>query len=104
METRIVFMGTPEFAVPILRALVLDLPKNYRVVGVVTQPDKKVGRKQILTPSPIKEESALYNIPVFQPKKIKEEYQAILDLKTRSYYNLCLWTNFAQRNTRLSQI
>ncbi len=81
METRIVFMGTPEFAVPILRALVLDLPKNYRVVGVVTKPDKKVGRKQILTPSPIKEESALYNIPVFQPKKIKEEYQAILDLK-----------------------
>ena len=77
MDLRIVFMGTPKFAVPILKALA----ENYHVVGVVTQPDKKVGRKQILTPSPVKEESALYNIPVFQPKKIKEDYQAILDLK-----------------------
>ncbi len=74
---RIVFMGTPFFAVPILDGLV----EHYKVVGVVTQPDKKVGRKQILTPTPIKRESALYNIPVLQPVNIKEEYQEVLKLK-----------------------
>ncbi|HIS39015.1 MAG TPA: methionyl-tRNA formyltransferase [Candidatus Onthousia faecavium] len=76
-DIRIIFMGTPNFAVPIFKALV----ENYNVVAVVTQPDKKVGRKQILTPSPIKETSALYNIPILQPQKIKEDYQLILDYK-----------------------
>ena len=47
---KIVFMGTPDFAVPILEGLI----KNYEVVLVVSQPDKKVGRKQILTPTPVK--------------------------------------------------
>ncbi len=71
---KIVFMGTPDFAVPIFKALA----DNYNVVAVVTQPDKKVGRKQILTPSPIKKASALYNIPVLQPVKIRNEYDSIL--------------------------
>ncbi len=70
-------MGTPEFSVPVLEQLV----SNYEVVGVVTQPDKPVGRKHILTPSPVKEASALYNIPVFQPQSLKKEYQVILALK-----------------------
>ncbi len=74
---KIVFMGTPEFAVPIFKALA----ENYNVVAVVTQPDKKQGRKQILTPSPIKKISALYNIPILQPIKIKDEYQKIIDYK-----------------------
>lgn len=73
-DLKIVFMGTPKFAVPILKAL----KESYNVVAVVTQPDKKVGRKQILTPSPIKEVSAEYNIPIFQPVKIKEDYKDIL--------------------------
>ena len=73
-DIRIVFMGTPDFAVPIFKALA----ENYNVVAVVTQPDKKVGRKQILTPSPIKEASALYNIPVLQPVKIRNEYEDVL--------------------------
>ncbi len=75
-KIRIVFMGTPDFAVPVLEGLV----EHYQVVGVVTQPDKLVGRKQILTPSPVKQVSALYNIPVFQPKKIRTDYQQILAL------------------------
>lgn len=73
-DIKIVFMGTPDFAVPIFKALA----DNYNVVAVVTQPDKKVGRKQILTPTPIKEASALYNIPVLQPVKIRDEYDSVL--------------------------
>ncbi|MCR5462257.1 MAG: methionyl-tRNA formyltransferase [bacterium] len=74
---RIVFMGTPNFSVPILEELI----KNYEVVLVVTQPDKEVGRKRILTPSPIKEVATRNNIEVFQPVRIKEDYQKILDAK-----------------------
>ena len=76
-DIRIVFMGTPLFAVPIFNALA----ENYNVVAVVTQPDKLVGRKQILTPSPIKKASALYNIPVLQPVKIRDEYEKVLKYK-----------------------
>ena len=72
---KIVFMGTPNFAVPILEALI----KEYDVALVVTQPDKEVGRKRILTPSPVKEVALKNNIEVFQPIKIKEDYQKILD-------------------------
>lgn len=72
---RIVFMGTPEFAVNVLEALIHS---PYEVVGVVTQPDKPVGRKQILTPPPVKVVAEKYNIPVFQPEKIKLDYEPIL--------------------------
>ena len=72
---RVVFMGTPTFAVPILEELI----KNYEVVLVVTQPDKEVGRKKILTPSPVKEVAIKNNIEVFQPTKIREDYQKIID-------------------------
>ena len=73
---RVVFMGTPDFAVPILEGLI----ENYDVVGVVSQPDKRVGRKQELKPTPIKEVALKHNIAVFQPEKIRVEYQEILDL------------------------
>ena len=72
---KIVFMGTPSFAVPVLEELI----KNYEVTLVVTQPDKEVGRKRILTPSPIKEVALKNNIKVFQPTKIREDYQEVLD-------------------------
>ena len=65
---RIVFMGTPDFAVPCLRALV---DAGHEVVGVFSQPDKPVGRKQILTPPPVKQTAVELNIPVYQPEKIK---------------------------------
>ena len=70
-------MGTPDFAVPILEILI----QNTNVVLVVSQPDKKVGRKQILTKTPIHEVADKYGIPVFQPEKIKNDYERILEVK-----------------------
>lgn len=74
---KVVFMGTPEFAVPILEGLI----EKYEVIGVVSQPDKKIGRKQILTPTPVKKAALEHHILVLQPNNIKCEYQEILDLK-----------------------
>ena len=71
---KIIFMGTPEFAVPILEGLI----ESYDVIGVVTQPDKKVGRKQELVPTPIKKVALEHGIKVFQPEKIRKEYEDIL--------------------------
>lgn len=65
---RIVFMGTPDFAVPCLEKLI---EAKHEVVGVFSQPDKPVGRKQILTPPEVKVCAMKYNIPVYQPEKIK---------------------------------
>lgn len=70
-------MGTPDFAVPILETLI----QNTKVVLVVSQPDKKVGRKQILTKTPIHEVADKYGIPVFQPEQIKNDYERILEVK-----------------------
>lgn len=74
-KLRIVFMGTPEFSVPILEGLI----QKYEVVGVVTQPDKEVGRKHEIKPSPVKELALKHEIPILQPEKIKKDYQGILD-------------------------
>lgn len=73
---KIIFMGTPEFSVGILEAL----SKKYEVVLVVTQPDKEVGRKKILTSCPVKKKAEELNIEVFQPTKIKNDYQKIIDM------------------------
>ena len=73
----IVYMGTPEFSVGPLRELI----KEYNVSLVVTQPDRKVGRKQEIKFSPVKEFALENNIEVFQPEKIRKEYQYILDKK-----------------------
>lgn len=74
---KIVFMGTPLFACEVLEMLI----KEHEVLLVVSQPDKKVGRKKILTPSLVKQIAIKHHIEVFQPKSIKKEYQRILDLK-----------------------
>ncbi len=65
---RIIFMGTPEFAVPSLEILVQN---KFNVVAVITAPDKPQGRGQKLTPSPVKECALKYNIPVLQPTNLK---------------------------------
>lgn len=65
---KIVFMGTPDFAVPCLEKLIEN---GHEVVGVFSQPDKPVGRKQILTPPEVKACAVEHNIPVYQPEKIK---------------------------------
>jgi methionyl-tRNA formyltransferase len=67
---RIVFMGTPDFAVPCLDAL---MENGYQVVAVVTQPDRPKGRKGILTPSPVKEAALRHHLPVLQPEKVRTE-------------------------------
>lgn len=74
-HTKVIFMGTPDFAVPILQKLI----ENTEVVLVVTQPDKLVGRKQILTKTPVKIEAEKHQIPVFQPEKIKTDFAKILN-------------------------
>lgn len=68
-------MGTPDFAVPILQELINS---KYKVVLVVTQPDRPVGRKRELTPPPIKKAAVKEGIPVFQPESITKEYEKIL--------------------------
>ena len=75
-KIKVVFMGTPDFAVPILKGLI----ENYDVIGVVSQPDRRVGRKQELVNTPIKQVALDNNIPVFQPVKIREEYEEIINL------------------------
>ena len=73
---KIVFMGTPDFAVPALRALA---EAGYEISAVVTQPDKPKGRGKTMLPTPVKEEALKYNIPVYQPVKVRDpEFQQIL--------------------------
>ena len=73
---RIVFMGTPDFAVPTLERLI----EKHEVVGVFTQPDKPKGRHMTLTPSDVKVCATNHNIPVFQPESLKHgEAMPILD-------------------------
>ena len=74
---KIVFMGTPEFSVPVLQALI----DNYDVKAVVTQTDKQVGRSGKIAYSPIKKLALENDIVVLQPEKIKESYQEVIDLE-----------------------
>ncbi|MCP1143994.1 methionyl-tRNA formyltransferase [Lysinibacillus endophyticus] len=78
--TKIVFMGTPDFSVPILRMI---HEEGYVVAAVVTQPDRPVGRKRVLTPPPVKEEAMKLGLPVLQPEKLRDsqELQEIIALK-----------------------
>src|SRR5215207_4255699 len=73
---KIVFMGTPDFAVPTLQALI----NHHEVIGVVTQPDRPAGRGGIVRMSPIKELALSQDIPVFQPEKLRRK-EAIEELK-----------------------
>ncbi len=75
-ELKIVFMGTPMFAVPILEALI----QNYHVRAIVTQPDRAVGREQKITYPPVKKVGLEHTILVLQPARLSEEYQEIIDL------------------------
>ena len=66
---KIVYMGTPDFAVPPIAALV---KAGYEVTAVVTQPDKPKGRGKTLMPTPVKEEAMKHEIPVYQPAKVRD--------------------------------
>jgi methionyl-tRNA formyltransferase len=69
-EVRLLFMGTPDFAVSSLEAL---MEAGYQIAAVVTQPDRPVGRKQVLTPPPVKQAALRHGLTVLQPEKIKDE-------------------------------
>ncbi len=76
-QRKIVFMGTPYFAKNLLASLITD---QYHIIAVVTQPDKPVGRKRIYEKPPVKLLAEENRIPVYQPLKIKEEYQFMIEL------------------------
>ncbi|AJD90949.1 methionyl-tRNA formyltransferase [Jeotgalibacillus malaysiensis] len=77
--TSVIFMGTPDFSVPVLQRVIAD---GYEVKAVVTQPDRPVGRKKVLTPPPVKKEALNHQIKVIQPEKLtgSAELEEIIDL------------------------
>ncbi len=76
-DLRVVFMGTPEFSLDVLQMLI----DNTNVVLVVTQPDKVVGRGNEVSNPPVKELALKYGIPVFQPEKIRKDYEEVVKAK-----------------------
>src|SRR5699024_8152093 len=77
--TSIIFMGTPEFSVPVLEGLI---DEGYEIKAVVTQPDKKVGRKQKITKSAAKIAAEKHDLPIFQPVKLSgaHEMRKLIDM------------------------
>lgn len=76
-DLRVIFMGTPDFAVPVLESLL----KNTNVLLVVSQPDKMVGRTREIKYTPVKETAVINGIPTFQPANIKTDYEIIIELR-----------------------
>ncbi|MCP3761945.1 methionyl-tRNA formyltransferase [Domibacillus sp. A3M-37] len=78
--TNIVFMGTPDFSVPVLERILKD---GNNVLAVVTQPDRPVGRKKVMTPPPVKAAAIKHGLPVLQPEKLSksDELAEIIGLK-----------------------
>lgn len=74
---RIVFMGTPEISASVLEGIISS---GYNVVAVIAQPDRPVGRKKILMPVPTKVVATNHNIPVYQPLKVRKEYEFVNEL------------------------
>ena len=68
-KQKIIFIGTSSFAITTLEELIEN---NYEILAVITAPDKPVGRKQEVIPSPVKEIALKYNLLILQPKKIAE--------------------------------
>ena len=77
-DLRIVYLGTPEISANVLERMIEE---NYNIVAVVSQEDKPIGRKQIITPTPVKKVALIHNIPVFQPHKIRDDYSFLKELK-----------------------
>ncbi|MBI5156243.1 methionyl-tRNA formyltransferase, partial [Candidatus Peregrinibacteria bacterium] len=74
---KIIFCGTPSFALPSLNTLAAD--PAFEILLVVTQPDQPVGRKQVITPPPVKVRAEELHLPVFQPKNVSEELPQYLE-------------------------
>lgn len=95
---KVIFMGTPEFSTGVLKRLIED--EAVEVIAVVTQPDRAVGRKKIITPTPVKVVALEHNIPVYQPEKLsgsqelEELMQLDADLIVTAAYGQFLPTKF----------
>ena len=76
-DLKVIFMGTPEISAKVFEAMIND---GYQFVGLIAQPDRPVGRKGELEKVPTKKVAEKYNIPVFQPLKIRKEYEFVKDL------------------------
>ena len=74
---KIVFLGTPEFSACVLQGLI---EAKYNIIAVVTQPDKPIGRKRILTPTPVKEVALRHNIDVYQPVSLRKDYEFLKNM------------------------
>ncbi len=77
MKVKVLFMGTASFSKAVLEKLIEN---EYEIIGVVTQPDRVVGRKKVMTFPEVKEVAIEHHIPVFQPENIKKDYSDILQL------------------------
>lgn len=77
-DARLIFMGTPEISALVFEEMILD---GFNFVGLISQPDKPLGRKGQIEPSPTKKIALKYNIPVFQPQKIRAEFEFVESLK-----------------------
>ena len=77
-QLKIVFMGTATFSEAVLKNLIQH---DYNIVQVVSQPDRRVGRKKELKMPEVKVVALEHDIPVFQPQRIKDDYQAIIDMQ-----------------------
>ena len=95
---KVIFMGTPEFSTGVLKRLIED--ETVEVIAVVTQPDRAVGRKKIITPTPVKVVALEHDIPVYQPEKLsgsqelEELMQLDADLIVTAAYGQFLPTKF----------
>ena len=90
---RVVFFGTPKFAVDSLQKLIDN--NNYQIMAVVTQPDKRRGRGNQMIPSPVKELAVKYNLPVWQPQRIKKD-QTTLDLLSQTQADVFVVVAYGQ--------
>ncbi len=79
-KVRVCFLGTPEFAVVTLKALLAD--EHYEIVGVVTQPDRPAGRKLQLTPSPVKALALEQGLKVITPESLRKSPEAVAEIKS----------------------
>lgn len=94
-KIKIIFFGTPEFAVPALQKLIEN--KSFEVLAIVCAPDKPLGRKQILTPPPIKVLAQKNKIPIFQPEKI-ENFKSQISNCEPDLIIVCAFGQFIPKN------
>ena len=95
--TKLIFMGTPDFSATVLKGLLAD--SRYEILAVVTQPDRKVGRKKEIRMTPVKQVALEHQLPVLQPEKLSgsPEMETLLSLRCRWNCDRCFWTIFTDK-------